>query len=76
MDMQYYPNIKCILCIYLTLPVTTCSCSMLPQNLVKSSMGTFCKTSPPNGHCPIILPSNHYYINKVPQAAGLRKSKM
>ena len=25
-DMQYFPNIHCILSIYLTLPVTTCSC--------------------------------------------------
>ncbi|XP_035272635.1 52 kDa repressor of the inhibitor of the protein kinase-like [Anguilla anguilla] len=43
--MEYYPNIRCILSIYLTLPVTTCSCersfSALRQlkTWLRSSMG-------------------------------------
>uniref|UniRef100_A0A667WQR9 TTF-type domain-containing protein n=1 Tax=Myripristis murdjan TaxID=586833 RepID=A0A667WQR9_9TELE len=44
-DMGFYPNIQCILCIYLTLPVTTCSCERSFSALrrlktwLRSSMG-------------------------------------
>ena len=45
LDKEYYPNIHCILSIYLTLPVTTCSCERSFSALrrlktwLRSSMG-------------------------------------